>query len=215
MFVSKIKPMTIACFCGIFLTACTTNIRVDAYSSDIFIGENINVPVQMEIEILSCYEDNTEVLTLFKSASNAKIIGCEENIMDSILTVSFHAEMTSGESSRDMVLVRKNISDETYELWEIKLGFGHNFIARAERLMEDNFESLTEATVNVEIIVKNDERNQIVVIGSNLWVDGEPHVSFEKWITKRQELTLEFSDVTSAVMRRGDVITAFIIGRKK
>lgn len=213
-------------FLGMTITiiGCKSDFHIDVYSSDLFLNENVDTPAQMMVEIPTC-SDRTDyekkVLALFDSASKAEVVGCEEQGMNSMLVVSIAAEISTEESSRDVILFRQNADDveqdgQTYEVRGLKPMISPNFLARVNSLMQENMQSLSYEKITVRFSVNNDERENVLITGTNLWVNGNPHQQYYRQeLERREKIELTLSNVMSDLMIRGEQPLAVYVYRKK
>ena len=212
----------------IFLSACRTDFDIDIFSSDIFLDTNVDTPVQMLIEIPSCSkstEYEAEVLALFSSTSKAKIAGCEEQGMKSMLVISTVAEIATENGDRDILLFREIIVGDQelvvgdgkfYEIRGIKPFLNPAFLERVNTLMKKKFQTLSYKDISIQFAVNNDDRGDILISGTQVWVDGKPYYKYlRKALTRRQKISIKLSDVMSDLIMRGAYPIAFYVFRPK
>ena len=206
------------------LFACKSEFFVEAYVSDAFLEENINTPASMRVEIPSCSsqsEYERKVISLFDSTSNAKIVGCEEEGMESYMVVSLDAEMATENSKRDLILFRESFGDleidgKFYEVVALKPVISGDFLQRVNSLMEENLQTLSYENVKFEIALNNDEREDAIITAYNLWVDGEPFQNYRRQPLKRRgKITLTFSNLVSDLILRNKMPIVTFVGRSK
>ena len=217
---------------ALFLSSCKSDFNFDAYSTDLFIAENVKKPAEMEIEISSCTSDSfekykTEILSVFSTSSNAKVIDCVKKGHDSMLVISLDALIASDENGSiefgefDLVLVRQVVPDgvidgKNYEVRGVRPMMSDSFIERVKMLMKQKMQSLTFENVTLTITLNNDERDDILVSGTFLWVDGEPFERYSRQkLERRQKLELKFSKVVSDLVLRMKAPTVVFVGRLK
>jgi hypothetical protein len=208
------------------LSACNSDFKVDVFSSDFFLTDNVKTPAEMAVEIPSCTSERlekykTEIISMFSNDSNAKVVGCERRDMDSMLIVSLDAEIASETSRSDVVLFRESFPDLThenknYEVRGVSPMLNANFIQRVKSMMNNNMQSLTYDKVSLAVTLNNDGREDLLVTGYNLWVNGEPKERFRReMLPRRQKLDLRFSNIISDLVIRGNKPTIFFIGKQK
>ena len=208
----------------ITIAGCKSDFYIDVYSSDLFLNENVDTPAQMMVQIPTC-SDRSEyeksVLALFDSASKAKIVGCEEQGMDSMLVVSIAAEISTENSSRDVILFRQDADDveqdgQTYEVRGLKPLISPNFLARVNSLMQENMQSLSYEKITIRFSLNNDEREEVLITSSNLWVNGDPYQRYYRQeLGRREKIELVFSNVISDLVIRGEQPLAVYVYRKR
>lgn len=227
----KILGITLIAF---FLSSCKSDFNFDAYSTDLFIAESVKTPAEMAVEISSCTGDSleeskTEILSLFSTDSNAKVVGCVNKDNHSMLVVSLDAVIASVDENGqvpdvegfDLVLIRQVLPDgevdgKNYEVRGVRTWLVPSFIERVKMLMKQNMQSLTFDDVSFTITLNNDERDDILVTGNFLWVDGEPFESYSRQkLERRQKLELKFSKVVSDLVLRMKAPTVVFVGRLK
>ena len=178
----------------------------------------------MKVEIPSCgqrSEYERKVLALFGTQSMAKIVGCEEEGMSSMLIVSLTAEIASAESDRDVVLFRQQEQDiehdgRLYELRGVKPVIHQEFLQRVNSLMQENMQTLSYSDISIEFLLNNDERADILVTGHDLWVDGQPYQHYYRQpMARRQRLELLISNVMTDLVMQGKLPVALYIYRQK
>lgn len=189
------------------LSSCKVNFLVDVYSSDIFLDKNVITPAKVKIEIPSCSvekvtEYGEKILALFSQASKAKIVGCEQENMASMLIVSFNAEMISQHSDFDVNIFRAPIIEDikdgiTYEMRSIAVALNPHFLSRIKSLLEQNYQTLSYDDVKIEISLNNDDKDVIIVAGWFVWVDGQAYEKYENQLEKREKIHLLFPNVIS------------------
>lgn len=207
-----------------FLGACKSDFLVEAYVSDAFVDENIDTPAVMRVEIPSCSsqaEYEGKILSLFASDSNAKITGCEQEGMNSLIAVSIDAEMASENSKRDLIIFRDVLDDieidgNAYEARALKPVISDAFLQRVNSLMQENMQTLSYENVKFQIALNNDEREEVIITSYNLWVDGEPFESYRRQPLKRRgKIMLTFSNLTSDLILKSKMPVVAYIGRLK
>lgn len=215
----KSKVMT----CGavvvvLLLGGCRSDFYIDVYASDLFLDENMDTPAQMMVEIPTCdsrAEYEPKILALFDSQSKAKVTGCEEQGMNSMLLVNVVAEITDQESTRDIVLFRKKYDDvehdsKSYQVRGVSPVINTNFFSRVDSLMQESMQTLSYNDITIRFSVNNDLRSTILVSTNLAWVDGTPHERyFRRPLERRQNLDLRLSDVSSDLILQNKQPLAF------
>ena len=208
------------------LSGCNSDFHFDVFSSDFFLKDNVTTPAEMAVEISSCTSDSleetkTEILSMFSRTSNAKVVGCETEGMNSMLLVSVDAEIASETSNFDLMIFRNILPDleldgKTYEVSSVRPMISMDFLKRVETVMENNMQSLSYDKVSLTMTLNNDEREDIIISGYNLWVNGEPMESFRRQkLARRQKLDFKFSNVFSDLVLNGNGPIAFYVGKQK
>jgi hypothetical protein len=211
---------------SLLMSACKNDFVVDVFSSDLFADENLVTPAIMKVQIPSCDSDDRaeyerQVLGLFESISRAKITGCEDEGMNSMLIVSFSAELVSETSDRDVILVRESLGDVehenvSYETKAIRPVIKDSFLQRIELLLQENYQSLSYDDVKIELVINNDEKNEIMASAFNVWVDGNPIENYYRQkIRRRQKVTVLFSNVVSDLILQGKRPLTVLVYRPK
>lgn len=224
--IHKLATPLLALIFSCILSSCKTDFLFDVYTSDIFLEEKIKTSAQVAFEVSSCKserleERKEEVLRLFSVDSNPKVVGCEEHGMDSMLLVSTNAEIVSNSSSADFSLVRVSSPDlkqesKVYETRGMRLMISERFLRKSKEMMKENMQTLSYDKIKVKIFVNNDEADDVIVSGNNLWVNGEPFENYNRQkLSRRQKVKLEFSDVTNALILNRKSPVGFYVGRKK
>tara|TARA_A100001037_G_C14996609_1_gene565035 strand:- start:142 stop:816 length:675 start_codon:yes stop_codon:yes gene_type:complete len=223
--VRKLTLNVLAVACIGVLCGCKADFMVDLYSSDAFVEENVDTPAIMKVEIPTCSdrkEHESKILSLFEKNSKAKITGCEEQGMTSLMVVSVSAEIATNTSSRDLMIFRAvsendiEINNINYEVVGIRPALSPNFLSRVNSLMEENFQTLDYNNIKFEVVLNNDEREDILLSATQLWVDGDPYESYKrKPLSRRQKVTLTFPNITSDLVLKGKMPVVAWIGRKK
>ena len=166
---NKILRLMVSCFLLLILTSCKTDFSIDIYSSDMFFDENLDTPAKMKVEIPSCgqrSEYERKVLALFGTQSMAKIVGCEEEGMSSMLIVSLTAEIASAESDRDVVLFRQQEQDiehdgRVYELRGVQPVIHQEFLQRVNSLMQENMQTLSYSDISIEFLLPDSQYKKL------------------------------------------------------
>lgn len=193
----------------VILQGCKTLLQADVYVSDLFLDENVRTPASMLIEIPSCTGESREdytrsVVALFDSASEAKVVGCESQGMDSLLNVSFLAEIASENSSADLILFRNIADQEDAKIRGLKPVLGVSFLNRVDRLMRENMQSFQAKDLSFSIALNNDQRAPVKLSSYMVWVDGEAYERYtNESFDRREKLEISFSNVTSDLMIEG------------
>lgn len=224
--IHKLAPSLLALIFSCILSSCKTDFLFDAYTSDIFLEEKIKTPAQVAFEISSCTserleESKAEVLKLFSVDSNSKVVGCEEQGMNSMLLVSITAEIVSNSPTADFSLVRVSPSDlrqenKGYETRGIRLVISERFLRRSKEMMKENMQTLSYEKIKIKVFVNNDEAEDVIVSGNNLWVNGEPFENYNRQkLSRRQKIKLEFSDVTNALILNRKSPIGFYVSRRR
>ena len=212
----------------LLLSACRTDFLVDIYSSDLFMDESVSTPAEMKFQITSCDSDDRseyerKTLALFTAQSNAKMIGCEEIGMTSLLVVAFDAEIVSPDipSYADVTLTRRRFDDERvdgdiYEVVGLIPVINPDFLRRVDALLSENYTSMSYEDLNVGLVLNNDERNTVFAQASDVWVDGKPYQNYDfKPLKRRQRIGLKYSFLFSDLLLRGNRPIAIKVYREK
>jgi hypothetical protein len=223
MFISTIRYVLLFTFIS-FLSSCKTDYSVDIYASDLFVVPNRPTAAIMMVQIPSCeikekYE--AKILALFIEKSKAEVVDCQSEKEKSFLSFSFFAEIANDTSNHDMVLFKSmapNVdhNGKKYEFIGIKPVFHDKFLERSRKLLNENFLELSYKDITIRFTVTNDERDEILISGNNLWVDGVPHYRLHREpIARRQSIKITLSDVMSDLILHDEMPVAFWVGRLK
>ena len=138
-----------------------------------------------------------------------------------MLLVSTNAEIVSNSPTADFSLVRVSPSDlkqesKGYETRGIRLVISERFLRRSKEMMKENMQTLSYDQIKIKGFVNNDEADDVMVSGGNLWVNGEPFENYNRQkLSRRQKIKLEFSDVTNALILNRKSPVGFYVSRKR
>jgi len=109
--INKLAAPLLVLILSCILSSCKTDFLFDVYTSDILLEERIKTSAQVAFEVSSCKsekldERKEEILKLFSIDSSPKVVGFEEQGLNSMLLVSANAEIVSSSPSADFSLVR-------------------------------------------------------------------------------------------------------------
>ena len=198
----------------ILLSACRVDFSFETFVTDLFIEESIDTPAQIKVEIPSCsgredYED--KILSLFNQNSKAKIIGCVNENMSSLLVVSISAEIATENSSRDLIIFFQKKDDTVgtdgtkYSVMGVTLLLSPTFLNNVESLMRESFQTLSYKNVLFSMSLNNDSSQKVYVESDYSWVDGEPHAYFgPSSINRREKVSFTFPDIFSDLTIKGE-----------
>lgn len=182
---------------AVFLTGCRVDFSSELYARDIFSDENLTFPALLEIEVPSCNSDDRpkyerEILSVFSGASEAAVVGCRNDSLTSLLQVKFKGELTSSESSADMVMGRgENDAGSTYLMPDLN----KDFLSRVNRVLEDNFQELEYQNVNIAFELHNDLDSAIEYSMLSGWVNGEPGQYINGELQRREKINVRTPDI--------------------
>ena len=186
---------------ALLLTGCQVEFNSEIYAQDVFSDENLTFPAQLRVQISSCASDKRQqtdaaVLALFSAASKAKLAGCDRVGMNSMLAVSFVAEISSTSGESDLVLLRAHQDDASTE---VRIFLKPVFLHRVNALLKENYQSLDYDDVSIRITVHNDERTPVSVNIISGWLDGQAGQHLTKTINRREKVEILSSNVVSAL----------------
>ena len=183
------------------LTGCQIQFNSEIYAQDVFSDENLTFPAQLKLEINSCTsgtrsKTDNAVLALFSSVAKAKIRGCEEVGMNSMLAVDFAAQLASTPSEYDLVLLRERAEDGSVEL---RMSLDSTFLSRVRSLLKENHQSLDYDDVSIRFTLHNDERNPVSVSIISGWLNGQAGQHLTTTLNRREKVEILSSNVVSAL----------------
>jgi hypothetical protein len=172
-------------FLAFILTACKVRVGSELFATDIYSNDNIRTPASMMVEIPSCSGDSRQkyddsLLALFDSASEAKIIGCDRESMNSFLNISFKAEIATGSSNADLIFFRENLDDGEIKARGIKPVLSDSFLNRVKTLSDKSMNRIKYDDFVFEVNLNNDEKDSVYISAYDLWVNGEPYESYKQ-----------------------------------
>jgi len=138
-----------------------------------------------------------------------------------MLLVSANAEIVSSSPSADFSLVRVSSPDlkqetKVYETRGMRLVISERFLRKSKEMMKENMQTLSYDKIKIKIFINNDEADDVMVSGNNLWVNGEPFESYSRQkLSRRQKIKIEFSDVTNALILNRKSPVGFYVSKKK
>lgn len=196
---ARVLPVLIltAALCG-----CKVQINSDLFVQDIFSDENLTLPMQLAFEVPSCSSDSRseyeqDALSLFDSRSEAKVVGCDEGLT-SFLQIAFTGEISSQESTYDVTIFRSIDPNDESGAARLLFALNANFISRVQRLMSENFASLNYQDVTISATLNNDASGPVTYYASG-WVDGSAVQGIEGSLNRRQKVSIQFTDLVSAI----------------
>ena len=184
----------------LLISACRVDVTADLYSEDLLeSNENILFPAKLEVEILSCSSSDradteADLLSIFSSKSDAKIIGCREDGLTSLLGVGFDGEIASEESEADLVIFR-NTNDANDNYFTASLN--PNFKNRVDRLLSDNMQDLDPRNLTLRINLRHDIDSSSNLFMISGWIDGNSGQYITETLQKRDARNLQLSNVVS------------------
>jgi hypothetical protein len=197
-FVMRVKLKVIVFLVAtVLLAGCRVDFSSELYARDILSGENLTFPALLEIEIPSCNSDDRpkyerEILSVFSEFSEASVVGCRNDSLTSLLQVKFNGELSSSESSADMVMFRgENDAGNTYLMPDLN----KNFLSRVNRVLEDNFQELEYQNVNIAFELHNDLDSAIKYSMLSGWVNGKPGQYISGELQRREKINVRTPDI--------------------
>ena len=217
------RSLLVGCLASslLILQGCKTVLQAEVYASDVFLDESVRTPASMLIEIPSCSSESRgdftrSAVSLFDSASEAKAVGCESQGMDSLLKISFLAEVASEDSSADLILFRNIAGQQDANIRGLKPVLGQSFLNRFERLMRENMQTFEAEDLSFSISLNNDLRVPVALSSYMVWVDGEAYERYtNESVGRRGKVELSFSNVTSDLMLEGKQPTVLWVAQNK
>ena len=185
----------------VLLAGCQVQFNSEIYAQDVFSEESLAFPAQLKLEITSCTSDtrsktDNAVLALFSSVSKAKIRGCEEVGMNSMLAVDFAAQVASAPTEHDLVMLRERAEDGSSEL---RISLKSTFLSRVRALLKENHQSLDYDDVSIRFTLHNDERNPVSVSIISGWLNGQAGQHLTTTLNRREKVEILSSNVVSAL----------------
>ena len=185
----------------VLLAGCQVQFNSEIYAQDVFSDENLTFPAQLKLEINSCTSDTrskteNSVLALFSSVSKAKIRGCEEVGMNSMLAVDFAAQLASAPTEHDLMMLRERAEDGSSEL---RISLKSTFLYRVRALLKENHQSLDYDDVSIRFTLHNDERNPVSVHIISGWLNGQAGQHLTTTLNRREKVEILSSNVVSAL----------------
>lgn len=185
----------------VLLAGCQVQFNSEVYAQDVFTEESLTFPAQLKLEITSCTSDtrsktDNAVLALFSSVSKAKIRGCEEVGMNSMLAVDFAAQLASAPTEYDLVVLRERTEGGSSEL---RISLKSTFLSRVRSLLKENHQSLDYDDVSIRFTLHNDERNPVSVSIISGWLNGQAGQHLTTTLNRREKVEILSSNVVSAL----------------
>ncbi|QGT78000.1 hypothetical protein GM160_03310 [Guyparkeria halophila] len=198
------------------LAGCDIDVTSQIYAEDAFAEENLPFPAEMRIEIPSCGSDQRpqferDVIAAFSQPSEAKVVGCEEEGMDSMLRISFMGEMATKVSRADVVIFRGR-SEQTGNVL-LTADLNDNFQNRIEGIFDKNSQRLEFDDISMRFVLNNDTRSNISFFVNEGWVDGQPVQAAQGTLKPRRSADIRSTAVVSDGMLRNGFPFVMQIGR--
>jgi hypothetical protein len=186
-------------FISIIISGCKVDITSDIYTRDIFSDKNLTFPSQLRVEIPSCSkekidESSPEILALFTEESAPTISGCENEGMNSMLTVNFTGQIADSKSTYDFTIFR---SREENDVIALSPAFHPNFKKRIEQLMSSKRTSLDYDDLTINFTLSNDLSSEVIYFIGAGWVDGVPGQEIYGSLQRREKVYVTSPDVVS------------------
>jgi hypothetical protein len=188
------------------LTACDVDLTTDIFVTDLFKIEKVKTPALMKIEISSCDSDSRDKLerqlvNMFDVGSDPQLQGCAREGMDSMLIVSFKAQVVRRGQPLigDIFLVTELDPDNPDRVW-LSPVLSKQFLSRMDAVMSDNSQNLGPDDLKVTLVLNNDDASQVSVFGGPAWVDGEAKYLFEEYLERRGKMSVTLSNVASDLL---------------
>jgi hypothetical protein len=136
--------------------------------------------------------------------------------MDSLLKISFLAEVASEDSSADLILFRNIAGQQDANIRGLKPVLGQSFLNRFERLMRENMQTFEAEDLSFSISLNNDLRVPVALSSYMVWVDGEAYERYtNESVGRREKVEISFSNVTSDLMLEGKQPTVLWVAQNK
>jgi len=120
--------------------------------------------------------------------------------LTSLLQIEFTGEVSSSESSADLVMFRsQNDSGQTYVMPDLNT----NFTTRVNRILEDNFQELTFESVKIVFQLHNDLDNTIEYFLPSGRVNGTPGQYISGQLERREKIFVRTPDIISELTLKG------------
>jgi len=210
-------PLKVAALAGtIAIAGCDIDVTSQVYAQDAFAEENLPFPAEMRIEIPSCGSDRRpqferDVIAAFSQPSEAKVVGCEKDGMDSMLKIRFMGEIVSEESRADVVIFRGRSEQSGNVLLTVDLN--DNFQNRIEGLFDKNSQRLAFEDISMRFVLNNDTRSKISFFVNEGWVDGQPVQAAQGSLKPRRSADIRSTAVVSDGMLRNRYPFVMQLGR--
>jgi hypothetical protein len=200
------KPLTCALLlCVALLPGCKVDIQGELYAQDLLAQQVLEFPAQMSFEVPSCRSEQRpqyerQMLLLYAESSRARVAGCREMGMDSMVVVDFRGEIASRDSDADLVVLREALDTGQTVL---RLRMHPRFIARVESLQKSNHQRLRPERLTVGFDLHNDHPTPVVLNVRDVWVNGKPTQAAKLELQRRDKVTLGMSNVFSSLIVNG------------
>ncbi len=216
---SMIAKVGVLVFLSIMLTGCEIELDADLYVTDIEIvhEQPQAFQAQLAIEVPTCKSEKIadigpKVLALFDANSNATIAGCNNKGMTSLLGVVFEGELTSGEPTRDLTIVRVQTDENTAVLKPV---LNPKFMQRVNALLQENMQSLSFKSTTMTVTLHNDRSDPVSYVVPEGWIDDQPVQGGFGELERRQKVKVRGSNVLSALLLDGSRPTIMRLGTSK
>jgi len=185
----------------IILSGCKVDVTADIYSRDVFASENLTFPAQLSVEVPTCKKEKIdelsgEVLAVFSRPSEASVVGCERDGMDSMLTVNFTGEMVDSESEYDLTIFRTKEPKFAY----LTAAFNSNFQKRVQQLMSSRMMSMDYDDLTISFTLNNDLPGELEYSLVSGWVDGKPGQRIRGTLDRREKVHVVRTKVVSQMV---------------
>lgn len=209
----------------LFVTGCKTLISTDLYTSDLIAaagGQNVTAPIVVSVEVSGanqCAELAPQLVTAFKPTNpTVEFIGCESEMFSNYARFRMQADIVI--ATEDMTLPLAPISIGVTEGITGDSHIYSVFYLANTLAIESLWQSLPEEITRYQSFefmpvlsatFNNDLRGDVVVSGSNVFIDAIPYQnSTLQTLPRRDQIEIVLSDVANAAFGNMDA-SAFII----
>ncbi len=186
-------------------------------ASQLFAKINYSKSAQIIIKVDKCNQrEMQEILSILPEGISLGDPKCNNGIIYLAVTAYIFSENTPDSPNAHLKLVRINIPDieqekKAFETRGVKLAIDEELL----RVMEDKL-NLSFRDIKVKILVKNNYEDDLLVTGSDFWIEGGPYEeTVNKKISTGSEINLEFSGPANAFILKHRSPASFYVTRRK
>lgn len=188
-----------------------------ATSRQLFSKISQKTSAQIAIRGIKCDQrEIQEILSMLPKDLSLDNPTCKGEFVYLTIAASIVSENIPSKPDEHFKLVRVNIPDieqekKFFETRGIKLKLSEEFLNLINKKL-----NLAPRDIKVKISIKNNQDDDLLVTGSDFWIDGDPHeqIRNEK-LSPGQEATIEFSELANALVLSKRSPVSFYVTRRK
>ena len=206
------------------LAGCKMNMEADLYSSDLQAvaegQQGITTPATLYLPVTSvdaCAEQTAKIVAIMQGiVESFEPKGCERQEINSYMMADIQIPIrdTAGPWEKADAPLFGIIAQHPEDSMDVSVFILMNlekFRTISERVRDEFYQKLSLDDSAVSIVLNNDERSEISAFVQYAFVNGQPVITTTETARRREQITIELSDVGVAFLAKNGFVMAFTL----